>query len=240
MLGKYASSYCMLHARHSMGWPNRAGILCTGMHVGQVCSTYTDLILRFLCNSLRLAHAVFLICLQCFPQWRSLLKVVASVPSCQDGIQLGWCEFAPPVFPGPSGGAWHPVDCLLPLDNGVIGKEMGVSADISTSIVYEKQKQDGTEHQHLGDTRSHWSSMQILEWVFQLGSKGEVVPTMWGSQEDEISVELCLQPVIGDTVPDSRACPVPVFYILPGVSSGCAWPITRQVTSVTWPVIDWA
>ena len=32
-------------------------------------------------------------------------------------------------------------------------------------------------------------------------------------------------------------CPVPVFCLLLGVSSGCAWPITGQVTSVSWPVI---
>ena len=32
----------------------------------------------------------------------------------------------------------------------------------------------------------------------------------------------------------------PVFYLLLGVSSGCAQPITGQVTSVTWPVIGWA
>ena len=31
-----------------------------------------------------------------------------------------------------------------------------------------------------------------------------------------------------------------VFCILLGVSSGCAWPITGQVTSVTWSVIGWA
>ena len=34
--------------------------------------------------------------------------------------------------------------------------------------------------------------------------------------------------------------PGPVFCLLLGVSSGCAWPITGQVTSVTWPVIGWA
>ena len=32
----------------------------------------------------------------------------------------------------------------------------------------------------------------------------------------------------------------PVFCLLLGVSSGCALPITGQVTSVTWPVIGWA
>ena len=32
----------------------------------------------------------------------------------------------------------------------------------------------------------------------------------------------------------------PVFCLLLGVSSGCAQPITGQVTSVTWPVIGWA
>ena len=32
----------------------------------------------------------------------------------------------------------------------------------------------------------------------------------------------------------------PVFRLLLGVSSGCARPITGQVTSVTWPVIGWA
>ena len=32
----------------------------------------------------------------------------------------------------------------------------------------------------------------------------------------------------------------PVFCLMLGVSSGCAWPITGQVTSVTWPVIGWA
>ena len=32
----------------------------------------------------------------------------------------------------------------------------------------------------------------------------------------------------------------PVFCLLLGVSSGCARPITGQVTSVTWPVIGWA
>ena len=32
----------------------------------------------------------------------------------------------------------------------------------------------------------------------------------------------------------------PIFCLLPGVSSGCAQPITGQVTSVTWPVIGWA
>ena len=31
-----------------------------------------------------------------------------------------------------------------------------------------------------------------------------------------------------------------VFCLLLGVSSGCAQPITGQVTSVTWPVIVWA
>ena len=31
-----------------------------------------------------------------------------------------------------------------------------------------------------------------------------------------------------------------VFCLLLGVSSGCARPITGQVTSVTWPVIGWA
>ena len=30
------------------------------------------------------------------------------------------------------------------------------------------------------------------------------------------------------------------FCLLLGVSSGCAWPITGQVTSVAWPVIGWA
>ena len=34
--------------------------------------------------------------------------------------------------------------------------------------------------------------------------------------------------------------PGPVFCLLLWVSSGCAWPITGQVTSVTWPVIGWA
>ena len=34
--------------------------------------------------------------------------------------------------------------------------------------------------------------------------------------------------------------PGPVFCLLLGVSSGCARPITGQVTSVTWPVIGWA
>ena len=34
--------------------------------------------------------------------------------------------------------------------------------------------------------------------------------------------------------------PGPVFYLLLRVSSGCALPITGQVTSVTWPVIGWA
>ena len=32
----------------------------------------------------------------------------------------------------------------------------------------------------------------------------------------------------------------PVFCLLLGVSSGCAQPVTGQVTSVTWPVIGWA
>ena len=32
----------------------------------------------------------------------------------------------------------------------------------------------------------------------------------------------------------------PIFCLLLEVSSGCAWPITGQVTSVTWPVIGWA
>ena len=32
----------------------------------------------------------------------------------------------------------------------------------------------------------------------------------------------------------------PVFCLLRGASSGCVWPITGQVTSVTWPVIGWA
>ena len=31
-----------------------------------------------------------------------------------------------------------------------------------------------------------------------------------------------------------------IFCLLLGVSSGCAGPITGQVTSVTWPVIGWA
>ena len=31
----------------------------------------------------------------------------------------------------------------------------------------------------------------------------------------------------------------PIFCLLLGVSSGCARPITGQVTSVTWPVIGW-
>ena len=39
-------------------------------------------------------------------------------------------------------------------------------------------------------------------------------------------------------VPSSGAGPV--FCLLLGVSSDCAWPITGQVTSVTWPVIGWA
>ena len=30
------------------------------------------------------------------------------------------------------------------------------------------------------------------------------------------------------------------FCLLLGVSSGCAWPIAGQVTSVAWPVIGWA
>ena len=34
--------------------------------------------------------------------------------------------------------------------------------------------------------------------------------------------------------------PGPVFCLLLGVSSGCARPITGQVTSITWPVIGWA
>ena len=34
--------------------------------------------------------------------------------------------------------------------------------------------------------------------------------------------------------------PGPFFCLLLGISSGCAWPITRQVTSVTWPVTGWA
>ena len=34
--------------------------------------------------------------------------------------------------------------------------------------------------------------------------------------------------------------PGPVFCLLLGVSSGCARPITGQVTLVTWPVIGWA
>ena len=34
--------------------------------------------------------------------------------------------------------------------------------------------------------------------------------------------------------------PGPVFCLLQGISSGCAWPITGQVTSVTCPVIGWA
>ena len=34
--------------------------------------------------------------------------------------------------------------------------------------------------------------------------------------------------------------PGPVFCFMVGVSSGCARPITGQVTSVTWPVIGWA
>ena len=32
----------------------------------------------------------------------------------------------------------------------------------------------------------------------------------------------------------------PGFCLLHGVISGCAWPITGQVTSVTWPEIGWA
>ena len=32
----------------------------------------------------------------------------------------------------------------------------------------------------------------------------------------------------------------PVFCLLLRVNSDCAWPITGQVTSVTWPVIGWA
>ena len=42
----------------------------------------------------------------------------------------------------------------------------------------------------------------------------------------------CLQPV--------PCRPGPVFCLLLRVSSGCALPITGQVTSVTWPVIGWA
>ena len=34
--------------------------------------------------------------------------------------------------------------------------------------------------------------------------------------------------------------PGPVFCLFLRVSSGCAWPITGEVTSVTWPVIGWA
>ena len=34
--------------------------------------------------------------------------------------------------------------------------------------------------------------------------------------------------------------PGPIFCLLLGVSSGCARPITGQVTLVTWPVIGWA
>ena len=37
-----------------------------------------------------------------------------------------------------------------------------------------------------------------------------------------------------------RCSPGSVFCLLPGVTSGCARPITGQVTSVTWPVIGWA
>ena len=53
--------------------------------------------------------------------------------------------------------------------------------------------------------------------------------------------ELCY---LGGYVPwalfTNRTTPEPVFRLLLGVSSGCAWPITGQVTSVTWPVIGWA
>ena len=35
-------------------------------------------------------------------------------------------------------------------------------------------------------------------------------------------------------------CSGPVFCLLLRVSSGCAQPITGQVTSVTWPAIGWA
>ena len=38
----------------------------------------------------------------------------------------------------------------------------------------------------------------------------------------------------------NNVSPGPVFCLLLGVSSGCAQPITGQVTEVTWPVIGWA
>ena len=34
--------------------------------------------------------------------------------------------------------------------------------------------------------------------------------------------------------------PGPIFCLLLGISSGCARPITGQVTSINWPVIGWA
>ena len=40
--------------------------------------------------------------------------------------------------------------------------------------------------------------------------------------------------------PPSNTSPGPIFCLLLRVSLGCAQPITRQVTSVTWPVIGWA
>ena len=39
-------------------------------------------------------------------------------------------------------------------------------------------------------------------------------------------------------VPPQQWFTGPVFCLLLGVSSGCAWPITGQLTAVTWPVAE--
>ena len=68
----------------------------------------------------------------------------------------------------------------------------------------------------------HLVQKSLNEWADSYFRKENMSTFDWSAQ-------VCCWPWTG-----------PVFCLLIGVSSGCAQPITGQVTSVTWPVIGWA
>ena len=78
-----------------------------------------------------------------------------------------------------------------------------------------------------------------------------LIHSLDGSVAPTLTATCSLFPCVGHTCGSVDDCvtwllihhedhPGPDFCLLLGVSSGCARPITGQVTTVTWPVIGWA
>ena len=99
-------------------------------------------------------------------------------------------------------------------------------------------------HRYAGDLRCHHTHYEVTVMVTEYLTHGmsHVDADPHVEKWYLPSSYFILKPkyMLNNVIWDCSTSAGPVFWLLLWVSSGCAWPITRQVTSVAWPVVGWA